>query len=91
MARSAVWLSIKEGRASFAIENEEKQVDRVKRFAAVMEHRCGQNGDPLALQALSEIQGEILGIATRYGVRQSPAVIGYTHSVENIIEYIAPP
>ncbi|KAB0325107.1 Fic family protein [Janthinobacterium sp. PLB04] len=91
LARSAVWLSIKESRASFAIEKEEKQVDRVKRFAALMEHRCGQNGDPLALQALSEIQAEILGLATRYGVRQSPAVIGYTHGVENIVEYIAPP
>eukprot|EP01133_Synstelium_polycarpum_P020967 gene20967-25175_t len=91
LMRSAVWLSIKESRASFAIENEEKQVDRVKRFAAVMERRCGQNGDPLALQALGEIQTEILGTATRYGVRQSPVIVGHTHGFDNIVDYIAPP
>lgn len=65
--RSAVWLTIKESRASFAIEQEEKQVDRVKRFAAVMETRCGQSADPLSLSALNDLQADILGTATRYG------------------------
>jgi len=91
LMRSAVWLSIKESRASFAIENEEKQVDRVKRFAAVMEYRCGQDEDPLALTTLSELQKEILGTATRYGVRQSPVIVGHTHGFDNIVDYIAPP
>ncbi|MDK6079488.1 Fic family protein [Massilia varians] len=91
LMRSAVWLSIKESRASFAIENEEKQVDRVKRFAAVMERRCGQSGDPLALDVLTELQTEILGTATRYGVRQSPVIVGHTHGFDNIVDYIGPP
>lgn len=91
LMRSAVWLSIKESRASFAIEKEEKQVDRVKRFAAVMERRCGQSADPLALDVLTELQTEILGKATRYGVRQFPVIVGHTHGFDNIVDYIAPP
>lgn len=89
--RSAVWLSIKESRASFAIENEEKQVDRVKRFAAVIERHCGQGDDPLALDTLTALQAEILGTATRYGIRQSPVIVGHTHGFDNIVDYIAPP
>lgn len=91
LMRSAVWLFIKESRASFAIEHEEKQIDRVKRFAAVMEGRCGQGADPLSLDALTELQTEILGTATRYGVRQSPVIVGHTHGFDNIVDYIAPP
>jgi len=91
LMRSAVWLSIKESRASFAIEHEEKQVDRVKRFAAVMERRCGQTDDPLLLETLTELQTEILGAATRYGVRQSPVIVGHTHGFDNIVDYIGPP
>ena len=41
--RSAVWLTIKESRASFAIEHEEDKRDRVQRFAAVMEQRTGRS------------------------------------------------
>ena len=41
LQRSAVWLTIKESRASFAIEHEEQHVDRVRRFAAAMERWCG--------------------------------------------------
>jgi len=91
LMRSAVWLSIKESRASFAIEHEEKQVDRVKRFAAVMESRCGQSADPLALAALNELQAEILGAATRYGVRKSPVIVGHTQGFDNVVDYIGPP
>ena len=91
LMRSAVWLSIKESRASFAIEHEEKQVDRVKRFAAVMERRCGQNDDPLALASLNELQAEILGTATRYGIRKSPVIVGHTHGFDNVVDYIGPP
>lgn len=90
LMRSAVWLSIKESRASFAIEHEEKQTDRVKRFAAVMERRCGTDGDPLALETLTELQTEILGLATRYGVRRSPVIVGHTDGFVDVIDYIAP-
>ena len=91
LMRSAVWLSIKESRASFAIEREEKQLDRVKRFAAAMDRRCGQSDDPLSLDTLTELQKEILGTATRYGIRQSPVIVGHTHGFDNIVDYIAPP
>lgn len=91
LMRSAVWLSIKESRASFAIEREEKQVDRVKRFAAVMERRCGQTEDPLRLEVLTELQTEILGPATRYGIRQSPVIVGHTQGFDDIVDYIGPP
>jgi hypothetical protein len=34
LMRSAVWLTIKESQASFKIEHEDKQIDRIKRFAS---------------------------------------------------------
>lgn len=61
LQRSAVWLTIKESRASFAIEHEEQQVDRVRRFAAAMEQRCGRHDDPLSQSALQALQLHILG------------------------------
>lgn len=36
LRRSAVWLTAKESRVSFAIEHEEQQRDRIQRFAVVM-------------------------------------------------------
>ena len=56
LLRSVVWLTIKESRASFAIEHEERHVDRVRRFASAMEQRCGQGDDPLSVVALGELQ-----------------------------------
>jgi hypothetical protein len=91
LMRSAVWLTIKESRASFAIEHEEKQVDRIQRFAAVMERRCGRAADPLAQEALIALQSEILGqSATRYGLRRSPVFVGHTSGYADVIVYIAP-
>jgi hypothetical protein len=90
LLRSAVWLTIKESRASFAIEHEEKKVDRVRRFAAVMETRCGIAGDPLQQATLELLQKEILGPATRYGVRASPVFVGHTTGYENMVDYIGP-
>lgn len=90
LLRSAVWLTIKESRASFAIEHEEKKLDRVRRFAAVMETRCGANGDPLQQAALESLQKEILGPATRYGVRASPVFVGHTTGYDDIVDYIGP-
>ncbi|MEJ1965489.1 MAG: hypothetical protein WDO56_29675 [Gammaproteobacteria bacterium] len=44
--RSAIWLTIKESRSSFAIEHEEDKVDRIRRFAIVMEQRVDVPSTP---------------------------------------------
>jgi Fic/DOC family len=91
LQRSAVWLTIKESRASFAIEHEEQHTDRVQRFAAVMERRCGQYGDPLSAEALAELQREILGPrALRYGLRRSPVFVGEIDGFREVVHYVAP-
>ncbi|OAI21153.1 cell filamentation protein Fic [Methylomonas koyamae] len=92
LMRSAVWLTVKESQASFSIEHEDKQTDRIKRFAAVMEKYCGQIENPLGLSSLSELQAEILGSrATRYGLRQSPVFVGENDfQALTIVHYIAP-
>jgi hypothetical protein len=90
LMRSAVWLTIKESRASFAIEHEEKQIDRVKRFATAMERRCGQGDDPLTANALLELQSDIIGRATRYGMRKSPVFVGHASGYAEIVDYVAP-
>ncbi|MDB5998493.1 MAG: hypothetical protein JWP52_192 [Rhizobacter sp.] len=91
LQRSAVWLTIKESRASFAIEHEDQHVDRVRRFATVMEQRCGQYTEPLSQTTLQELQAEILGTrATRYGVRRSPVFVGEVDGFTEVVHYIAP-
>jgi Fic/DOC family len=90
--RSAVWLTIKESRASFAIEHEEDKRDRVQRFAAVMEQRTGQLADPLSPVELEALQREILGPnALHYGLRRSPVFVGESaRTGEERIHYIGP-
>ncbi len=89
--RSAVWLTIKESRASFAIEHETQQVDRMRRFASVMEQHCGQYDEPLSESTLGELQLQILGPrATRYGLRQSPVFVGAVDGYTEAVHYIAP-
>ena len=88
--RSAVWLTVKESKASFKIEKEEGKVERVRRFAAAMEQRCGKDGDPLRLLALSELQRDILGPATRYGMRKSPVFVGHTTDYIDVVDYFGP-
>lgn len=92
LMRSAVWLTIKESLASFEIEHEDKQIDRVKRFAAVIEKRCGNYLNPLDEAVLTELQSEILGPkATRYGLRKSPVFVGEADSaLMPVVHYIAP-
>ena len=91
LQRSAIWLTIKESRANFAIEHEEQHVDRVRRFAAVMEQRCGQYEEPLSEGALGALQAQILGPrATRYGVRRSPVFVGEVDGFTEVVHYIAP-
>jgi hypothetical protein len=88
--RSAVWLTVKESKASFKIEKEDGKVERVRRFAAAMELRCGKDGDPLRLLALSELQRDILGPATRYGMRKSPVFVGHTTDYIDVVDYFGP-
>lgn len=91
LQRSAVWLTIKESRASFAIEHEEQHADRVRRFAAAMERWCGRYADPLSEASLEALQAEILGPrATRYGVRRSPVFVGEVDGFHEVVHYIAP-
>lgn len=95
LMRSAVWLTVKESQASFAIEREEKQIDRIKRFAAVMERRCGQYESPLDETTITELQQEILGHGHRtissFGLRKSPVFVGESSLYGGpMVHYIAP-
>jgi hypothetical protein len=91
--RSAVWLTIKESRASFAIEHEENKGDRIERFAAVMEQRAGESADPLDAADLDLLQRAILGPnALHYGLRRSPVFVGESGRFgAEQVHYIGPP
>lgn len=92
LMRSAVWLTNKESKASFVIEHAGDQLDRISRFAAVMELHCGQAEQPLTMPRLVELQREILGAqALHYGVRQSPVFVGEVVHFTPVVHYIAPP
>jgi len=89
--RSTVWLTIKESRASFLIEHEQDQEDRIRRFAAVMENECGVHDNPFDPATLEVLQREILGkSALRYGIRRSPVYVGHTARYQPVVDYIAP-
>lgn len=92
MARSAVWLTIRESRASFAIEHEGDQKSKIHRFALAMGRYCGQFNAPLSSQALTELQDNILGVSTiRHGLRQSPVFVGSgTQEFGSYVHYVAP-
>lgn len=91
IARSAVWLTLKESRASFAIEGEANQADRIRRFAAAMERYTGEFEEPLAPDSIETLQRAILGKdATGYGLRQSPVFVGETSGALEIVHYVAP-
>lgn len=94
LLRAAVWLTLRESRASFAIEGEADQATRIQRFADVMARRTGQGALPLTDAALAQLQREILGDKTtlaRFGIRQSPVFVGQTLRFENHVHYVAPP
>jgi hypothetical protein len=88
-----VWLTVKESRASFAIEHEENKRDRIQRFAAVMEQRTGESVDSLSVTDLEAIQREILGPnALHYGLRRSPVFVGESGRFgDEQVHYIGPP
>lgn len=91
LMRSAVWLTVKESLASFTLEHEGQQTDRVQRFAVAMERYCGQAPAPLAADFLTALQREILGDkATRYGLRRSPVFVGEVQGFLPVVHYIAP-
>lgn len=90
--RSAVWLTVKESRSSFAIEHADRHLDRVQRFAQVIGRDTGRAVDPLAEDALLAIQAAILGPnALHYGLRRSPVFVGEQRGWnEEVVHYIAP-
>ncbi|MDT8878187.1 Fic family protein [Halomonas saccharevitans] len=92
LRRSAVWLTIKESRASFVIEHEGDRRDRIQRFAEAMEAYCGRLSDPLDQHALSDLQRAILGVSTiEPGLRQSPVFVG-SRSLQHgaVVHYVCP-
>ncbi len=94
LRRAAVWMTLRESKASFAIEGEADRASRIERFADVMARRTGQGDCPLTNEALAQLQGEILGkrsTLTHFGLRQSPVFVGETVRYQNIVHYVAPP
>lgn len=91
LMRTASWLTFKESRASFLIEKESDQGDRIQRFAHVIAQYCGQLDDPLSDASLHTIQQGILGQdALGLGLRRSPVFVGQSTMREDIVHYIAP-
>lgn len=93
LLRAAAWMTLRESRASFAIEGEADQANRIERFADVMARRTGQGDPPLTSAMLAELQREILGktTLTQFGIRQSPVFVGELIRQQEIVHYVAPP
>lgn len=91
LLRTASWLTFKESRASFLIEKEADQADRIQRFAHVIALHCGHIQAPLSDQSLHTLQAAILGHdAFGLGLRRSPVFVGQATMRDNIVHYIAP-
>lgn len=92
--RAVNWLTIKESKASFVIESEGKEEDRIRRLARAMSTHCGQIESALSDEGMLEIQQAIMGdkgFGTELGVRRSPVFVGHTSSVgQPVIDYLAP-
>jgi len=94
LMRASVWMTLRESKASFAIEGEPDHVSRVQRFANVMAQRTGQGPGPLDDATLAELQRAILGKRTtlaHFGIRKSPVFVGQTVRYEEVVHYVAPP
>ena len=94
LMRSAVWMTLRESKSSFAIEGESDQSDRIQRFADVLARHTGQGALPLDDSALAQLQAEILGRRSslqRFGIRQSPVFIGELVRYQEVVHYVAPP
>ncbi len=91
LLRTASWLTFKESRASFLIEKEADQADRIQRFAHVIAQHCGHIENPLSNASLQSLQAGILGLdAIGLGLRRSPVFVGQATMREDIVHYIAP-
>ncbi|HRF59400.1 MAG TPA: Fic family protein [Fimbriimonadaceae bacterium] len=89
--RTAIWLTVRESRASFRIEHEEQLRDRVQRFANAIGVYTGAEGGPLGPAFLDALQRAILGAsAVRLGLRRSPVFIGETGFWGEIVHYVGP-
>jgi hypothetical protein len=88
-------MTLRESRASFAIEGEADKTDRIRRFADVLARRTGHGERPtLDDPSLAELQREILGHRTsvrRFGLRQSPLFVGEVVRYQEVVHYVAPP
>jgi hypothetical protein len=94
LMRSAVWMTLRESKSSFAIEGEADQLDRIQRFADVLARRTGQGLMPLDDAALAQLQLEILGTRVslqQFGLRQSPVFVGEVVRYQEVVHYVAPP
>lgn len=94
LMRSAVWMTLRESKSSFAIEGEANQSDRIQRFADVLARRTGRGSWPVDHASLAELQSEILGQRTtlpHFGIRQSPVFVGEVVRYQEIVHYVAPP
>lgn len=91
LLRSSAWLTLKESRASFAIEHEADKASRVKRFAAAIGEFSGRMDDPMSPESLLTLQKAVLGEqALRLGIRRSPVFVGQNSFRAQIVHYIAP-
>ncbi|ADP17050.1 filamentation induced by cAMP protein Fic 2 [Achromobacter xylosoxidans A8] len=91
LMRAATWFTFKESRASFLLEREVAQADRVKRFAHVTAEHCGKLDEPLGADGLAMLQEGILGNqAGRPGMRRSPVFVGQATMREGIVHYLGP-
>lgn len=92
--RAVNWLTIKESKASFAIESEGKEEDRIRRLARAMGTHCGKIESVLTEEGMLIIQQAIMGdkmVGAKLGIRQSPVFVGHTNSLfEPVIDYLAP-
>ena len=92
LMRAATWLTFKESRASFLIEHEADEADRIQRFAHVMAEHCGKIEQPLSSASLTVLQKGILGeAALRLGVRRSPVFVGQATIRDDVASSVGPP
>lgn len=94
LMRSAVWMTLRESKSSFAMEGEADQLDRIQRFADVLARRTGQGSWPLNDTALAQLQSEILGprvTLQQFGLRRSPVFVGEVVRYREVVHYVAPP
>lgn len=94
LMRSAVWMTLRESKSSFAIEGEGGQADRIQLFADVLARRTGQGAWPLDESSLAQLQADILGKRSslkEFGLRKSPVFVGEYAHYQEVVHYIAPP